>query len=94
MGSNGLTSARHDVFCNVYRKKYPETYDENLPENLIYSGSKKFTDTVDGVELNAGKLVLSPTRTYAPVINKILSEIGRDCIDGIIIVVVELKLKF
>ena len=84
MGSNGLTSARHDVFSNVYRKKYPETYDENLPEDLIYTGSKKFTDTVDGVELNAGKLVLSPTRTYAPIINKILSEIGRDCIDGII----------
>ena len=72
MGSNGLTSARHDVFSNEYRKK------------LIYSGSKKFTDSVDGVELDAGKLVLSPTRTYAPVLDKIFDEVGRDFIDGII----------
>ena len=84
MGSNGLTSARHDVFSNEYRKKYPETYDNNLPKDLIYSGSKKFTDSVDGVELDAGKLVLSPTRTYAPVLDKIFDEVGRDFIDGII----------
>ena len=84
MGSNGLTSARHDVFNNEYRKRYPETYDNKLPENLIYTGSKKFTDPVDGVELNAGKLVLSPTRTYAPIIDKILGQINRKSIDGII----------
>jgi len=84
MGSNGLTSARHDVFSSVYRKKYPETYDVNLAENLIYTGSKKFTDSVDEVELDAGKLVLSPTRTYAPIIDKIFNKIGRKCIDGII----------
>ena len=84
MGSNGLTSARHDVFSSVYRKKYPETYDVNLAENLIYTGSKKFTDSVDEVELDAGKLVLSPTRTYAPIIDKIFNDIGRKCIDGII----------
>ena len=84
MGSNGLTSARHDVFSSVYRKKYPETYDVNLAENLIYTGSKKFTDSVDEVELDAGKLVLSPTRTYAPIIDKIFNNIGRKCIDGII----------
>lgn len=84
MGSNGLTSARHDVFNNEYRKRYPETYDNKLPENLIYTGSKKFTDPVDGVELNAGKLVLSPTRTYAPIIDKILGQINRKRIDGII----------
>ena len=84
MGSNGLTCARHDVFSNLYRKKYPETYDTNLPDNLIYTGSKKFTDSVDEVELDAGKLVLSPTRTYAPIIDKIFNDIGRNCIDGII----------
>ena len=84
MGSNGLTSARHDVFNNEYRKRYPETYDNKLPENLIYTGSKKFTDPVHGVELNAGKLVLSPTRTYAPIIDKILRQINRKIIDGII----------
>ena len=84
MGSNGLTSARHDVFSNEYRKKYPETFDNNLPKNLIYTGSKKLTDPVDGVELNAGKLVLSPTRTYAPVIDKIFQNIDRKSINGII----------
>ena len=77
MGSNGLTSARHDVFSNEYRKKYPETFDNDLAENLIYTGSKKLTDPVDGVELNAGKLVLSPTRTYAPIIDKIFQNIDR-----------------
>ena len=77
MGSNGLTSARHDVFSNEYRKKYPETFDNDLAVNLIYTGSKKLTDPVDGVELNAGKLVLSPTRTYAPIIDKIFQNIDR-----------------
>ena len=84
MGSNGLTSARHDVFSNEYRKKYPETFDNDLAENLIYTGSKKLTDPVDGVELNAGKLVLSPTRTYAPIIDKIFQNIDRKSINGII----------
>ena len=84
MGSNGLTSARHDVFSNEYRKKYPETFDNDLPKNLIYTGSKKLTDPVDGVELNAGKLVLSPTRTYAPIIDKIFQNIDRKSINGII----------
>jgi phosphoribosylformylglycinamidine cyclo-ligase len=72
MGSNGLTSARHDVFSAEYREKYPESYDPKVPLELIYSGTRKLTDasTVDGVDI--GKLVLSPTRTYAPVIKKVL----------------------
>lgn len=72
MGSNGLTSARHDVFDKYLAKKYPESFDPAVPENLIYSGSKKLTDAVADVSLDAGKLVLSPTRTYAPIIKKIL----------------------
>jgi len=72
MGSNGLTSARHDVFSKYLAKKYPESFDHDVPEDLIYSGSKKLTDAVTYVSLNAGKLVLSPTRTYAPIIKKIL----------------------
>lgn len=74
MGSNGLTSARHDVFANYLAAKYPESYDSSIPSGLIYSGSKSLTDDVEGAPLNAGKLVLSPTRTYAPVIKKILEE--------------------
>ena len=74
MGSNGLTSARHDVFCKAVAEKYPETFDGKIPYELIYSGSKSLTDTVEGVDLCAGKLVLSPTRTYAPVIRKLLQE--------------------
>ncbi|SHF28205.1 AIR synthase related protein [Dysgonomonas macrotermitis] len=74
MGSNGLTSARHDVFANYLAAKYPESYDASIPSGLIYSGSKNLTDDVEGAPLNAGKLVLSPTRTYAPVIKKILEE--------------------
>lgn len=74
MGSNGLTSARHDVFDKSLAKKYPESYDASVPEELVYSGSMKLTDSVEGTPLNAGKLVLSPTRTYAPVIKKILDE--------------------
>lgn len=74
MGSNGLTSARHDVFDKSLAKKYPESYDAAVPEELVYSGSMKLTDAVEGAPLNAGKLVLSPTRTYAPVIKKILDE--------------------
>lgn len=72
MGSNGLTSARHDVFDKTLANKYPESYDAAVPQELVYSGSKKLTDTVEGSPINAGKLVLSPTRTYAPVIKKIL----------------------
>lgn len=74
MGSNGLTSARHDVFNKSVAEKYPETYDNKLPENLVYSGSKKLTDKVEGVAIDAGKLVLSPTRTYAPIIKKVLEK--------------------
>ena len=74
MGSNGLTSARHDVFAHELAKKYPESYDAAVPEELVYSGNKNLTDTVDDSPLDAGRLVLSPTRTYAPIIKAILSE--------------------
>ena len=76
MGSNGLTSARHDVFDKIYRDKYPEAYDPSVNRDLIFSGSKKLTDAVEGSPLDAGKLVLSPTRTYAPVVKKLLSELS------------------
>lgn len=72
MGSNGLTSARHDVFAKYLAEKYPETYDNAVPDDLVYSGKLKLTDAVEGVSLDAGKLVLSPTRTYAPVIKRML----------------------
>lgn len=75
MGSNGLTSARHDVFANYLAKKYPESYDASIPSELIYSGGKSLTDNVEGVDIDAGKLVLSPTRTYAPVIKEILDKL-------------------
>lgn len=78
MGSNGLTSARHDVFDKYLAKKYPESFDPSVPDDLIYSGSKKLTDAVADVSLNAGKLVLSPTRTYAPIIKKILENHRKD----------------
>ncbi len=84
IGSNGLTSARHDVFNKKIGKLYPETYDNSLSNSLVYSGSKNLTDNIEGSPLNAGMLVLSPTRTYAPVINKIFKEIGRDKINGIV----------
>ena len=74
MGSNGLTSARHDVFAKYYAEKYPESYDHAVPEELVYSGGCRFEDKVEGAPVNAGKLVLSPTRTYAPVIKRILDE--------------------
>jgi len=74
MGSNGLTSARHDVFDKYLAKKYPESFDQEVPDDLVYSGSKKLTDSVDDSILDAGKLVLSPTRTYAPIIKRILSK--------------------
>ena len=72
MGSNGLTSARHDVFSKYLAEKYPESYDKAVPEDLVYSGNLKLTDAVEGSPLDAGKLVLSPTRTYAPVVKKLL----------------------
>ena len=72
MGSNGLTSARHDVFNNSLAQKYPESYDAAVPSELVYSGSMSLTDTVKDSPVNAGKLVLSPTRTYAPVVKKVL----------------------
>jgi len=84
MGSNGLTSARHDVFAKVYAEKYPECFDPNTPSDLVYSGTKLLTDKVDGSPLDAGKLVLSPTRTYAPVIHKVIQEIGVQNIHGLI----------
>ena len=74
MGSNGLTSARHDVFAKYLAEKYPESFDKNVPDELVYSGNVKLTDPVEGVDIDAGKLVLSPTRTYAPVIKKLLDK--------------------
>ncbi len=78
MGSNGLTSARHDMFAKYLAEKYPESYDQNIPNDLVYSGSYKLTDDVEGAPVSAGKLVLSPTRTYAPVIKKMLTEMRAD----------------
>lgn len=83
MGSNGLTSARHDVFDHIYASKYPESFDQEIPSDLAYSGKYKVTDTIPGVDVNIGKLVLSPTRTYAPIIIKVLKEF-RQQIHGII----------
>jgi len=83
MGSNGLTSARHDVFAGYLASKYPESYDPDVPSELIYSGKKALTDLIEGVGLDAGKLVLSPTRTYAPVIRELLLNY-REQIDGMI----------
>lgn len=74
MGSNGLTSARHDVFEKYLKEKFPESYDHDVPEDLVYAGTKKLTDAVEGSPLDAGKLVLSPTRTYAPIIKAILDK--------------------
>lgn len=84
MGSNGLTSARHDVFEKYLAQKYPESFDAALPEALVYSGSKKLTDSVKGSPIDAGKLVLSPTRTYAPIIKKILEKYNASQIHGMI----------
>jgi phosphoribosylformylglycinamidine cyclo-ligase len=84
MGSNGLTSARHDVFSKYLAQKYPESFDAAVPEELVYSGSKKLTDAVESSPLDAGKLVLSPTRTYAPVIKKILSKYNSKDIHGMV----------
>ncbi|GAA4315857.1 AIR synthase-related protein [Pontixanthobacter gangjinensis] len=84
MGSNGLTSARHDVFSKVLAEKYPESFDASIPEELVYSGNKMLTEEVENSPIDAGKLVLSPTRTYAPIIKKILKDIGNDKIDGMV----------
>lgn len=84
MGSNGLTSARHDVFNKKLASKYPESFDPMVPNDLIYSGSYDLNQKIDGVDLDAGKLVLSPTRTYAPIIKKILNHFDSSSIHGMI----------
>ena len=84
MGSNGLTSARHDVFDNYLAQKYPESYDAAVPQDLVYSGKVKLTDNVENSPIDAGKLVLSPTRTYAPIIKKILEKYKSDSIHGMV----------
>ncbi|WP_027124501.1 AIR synthase related protein [Gelidibacter mesophilus] len=84
MGSNGLTSARHDVFHNYLAEKFPESFDAAIPKDLVYSGTVKLTDAVEGSPVNAGKLVLSPTRTYAPIIKKILSKYTPEDIHGMV----------
>ena len=84
MGSNGLTSARHDVFHNYLAQKYPESYDSQMPSDLVYSGKVKLTDVVQNSPIDAGKLVLSPTRTYAPIIKEILSNYSSKEIHGMV----------
>ncbi|MBW3519723.1 AIR synthase related protein [Flavobacterium sp. NKUCC04_CG] len=84
MGSNGLTSARHDVFDHYLAKKYPESFDPSVPESLVYSGKMKLQDSVENSPINAGKLVLSPTRTYAPIIKRILSQFNAEQIHGMV----------
>lgn len=84
MGSNGLTSARHDVFSKYLAEKFPESYDPSVPEALVYSGNVGLTDPIDGSPLNAGKLVLSPTRTYAPIVKKILNRYTSEDIHGMV----------
>ncbi|WP_291869452.1 AIR synthase related protein [Maribacter sp.] len=84
MGSNGLTSARHDVFSKYLATKYPESFDASVPEDLVYSGNVRLTDAVEDSPINAGKLVLSPTRTYAPIVKKILEKYSSDDIHGMI----------
>tara|TARA_B100001175_G_C19455410_1_gene613544 strand:- start:66 stop:1235 length:1170 start_codon:yes stop_codon:yes gene_type:complete len=84
MGSNGLTSARHDVFSKDLAKKFPESYDSKINDNLIYSGTKKLLDNYDKLSLDVGKLVLSPTRTYAPILSQVFKTLGKKNINGII----------
>jgi len=83
MGSNGLTSARHDLFANYLAQKYPESYDNSIPSDLVYSGGMRLTDAIEGLGIDAGKLVLSPTRTYAPVISQIIKTL-KDEIHGMV----------
>ncbi len=84
MGSNGLTSARHDVFSKYLANKYPESFDASVPEELVYSGRTKLTDNVENVPLDAGRLVLSPTRTYAPIVKKVLEKYSAKDIHGMV----------
>jgi phosphoribosylformylglycinamidine cyclo-ligase len=84
MGSNGLTSARHDVFAKYLAEKFPESFDSSVPNELVYSGAIKLTDTVENSPIDAGKLVLSPTRTYAPVIKKVLEKFSSKDIHGMV----------
>lgn len=84
MGSNGLTSARHDVLHKSLKEKYPESFDHAIPEELTYSGSKKLTDSLEGVSLDVGKLILSPTRTYAPIITELFKQLDRKQIHGMV----------
>ena len=84
MGSNGLTSARHDVFNKKLKEKYPETFDATVPSELVYSGTKNLTDPSNNTHLDVGKLVLSPTRTYAPIIKKIFEIMDRSSIHGMV----------
>jgi len=84
IGSNGLTSARHDVLSQYIKEKYPESYDNDLPSELAYCGSKKLTDKLEGFNIDIGKMLLSPTRSYAPLLKLIFDEIGRNKINGII----------
>ena len=84
MGSNGLTSARHDIFSKYIARKFPETFDPGVPENLVYAGGIELTQSIENSPLNAGKLVLSPTRTYAPIVKEILSKYDADTIHGMV----------
>jgi phosphoribosylformylglycinamidine cyclo-ligase len=84
MGSNGLTSARHDVFGSYLAAKYPESFDPTIPEDLVYSGNMKLTDPIEGAPINAGQLVLSPTRTYAPIIKAILESYDATAVHGMV----------
>jgi len=84
MGSNGLTSARHDVFHNYLAEKFPESFDSSVPKDLTYSGKMKLTDRVKNAPINAGKLVLSPTRTYAPIIKEILNKFNSEKVHGMV----------
>jgi phosphoribosylformylglycinamidine cyclo-ligase len=84
MGSNGLTSARHDVLYSKLAEKYPESYDPSVPKDLIYSGSKSLTDKISDNLPDVGKLILSPTRTYAPIVKKIFEKLGRKSIGGMV----------
>ncbi|WP_209404401.1 AIR synthase related protein [Pseudozobellia sp. WGM2] len=84
MGSNGLTSARHDVFSKYLAEKYPESFDASVPDDLVYSGTVKLTDAIEDVVIDAGKLVLSPTRTYAPIVKKILERYSSKEIYGMV----------
>jgi phosphoribosylformylglycinamidine cyclo-ligase len=84
IGSNGLTSARHDIFSKSLASKYPESYDSNIPDDLIYSGSYLLTERIEDHEQDAGKFILSPTRTYAPIMKKIINDIGVQNINGVV----------